>query len=137
MTADARETLAERLRGVREALPDLELLVLFGSAATGRARSSSDLDLAVSCEGPADLDALYVALAPRFRTDRLDLVDLRQVTPLLAFQIARTGLVLFERSAGLFRQFQSLASRRYADTHKLREAQRRAIQVFLHEEGLT
>ena len=137
MMAGAREALAERLRGLRESVPDLELLVLFGSAATGRARPSSDLDLAVSCEGPADLDALYVALAPRFRTDRLDLVDLRRVSPLLAFQIARAGLVLFERSPGLFRQFQSLASRRYADTRKLREAQRRAIQVFLHQEGLT
>ena len=63
--------------------------------------------------------------------------DLRRASPLLAFQIASTGLVLFERSAGLFRQFQSLAARRYADTRKLREAQRRAIQVFLHHEGLT
>ncbi len=136
MTAGAGEALAERLRGLRESVPDLDLLVLFGSAARGRARPRSDLDLAVRCDGPADLDAVYVALASRFRTDRLDLVDLRRVGPLLAFQIARAGLVLFERSAGLFRQFQSLASRRYADTRRLREAQRRAIQVFLHQEGL-
>jgi predicted nucleotidyltransferase len=137
MTAGAREALAERLRGLRESVPDLELVVLFGSTATGRARPSSDLDLAVLCEGPADLDALYMALAGRFRTDRLDLVDLRRAGPILAFQVARAGLVLFERSAGVFRQFQSLASRRYADTRWLREAQRRAIQVFLHQEGLT
>jgi hypothetical protein len=50
---------------------------------------------------------------------------------LLAFEVARAGLVLFERSPGLFRQFQSLASRRYTDTQKLRDAQRRSIQVFL------
>ena len=137
MMADAREALAGRLGGLRESLPDLELLVLFGSVATGRARPRSDLDLAVSCDGRADLDAIYMALAGRLRTDRLDLVDLRRAGPLLAFQIARTGLVLFERSVGVFRQFQSLASRRYADTHRLREAQRRAIQVFLHQEGLT
>ncbi len=111
MMADAREALAERFSGLRESLPDLERLVLFGSAATGRARPRSDLDLAVSCEGPADLDAIYLALAGRLRTDRLDLVDLRRAGPLLAFQIARTGLVLFERFAGVFRQFQSLASR--------------------------
>ncbi len=137
MTVGAAEALAAGLRGLRESVPDLELLVLFGSAATGRTRPSSDLDLAVRCEGPADLDALYVVLAPRFRTDRLDLVDLRRGGPLLAFQIARAGLVLFERSAGLFREFQSLAARRYADTRKLRQAQRRAIEVFLHQEGLT
>jgi hypothetical protein len=46
-------------------------------------------------------------------------------------------VVLLERSAGVFREFQSLVSRRYADRPRLREAQRRAIQVFLHQEGLT
>jgi hypothetical protein len=34
------------------------------------------------------------------------------------------------------REFQSLASRRYCDTEKLRRAERRAIQVFLAREGL-
>jgi hypothetical protein len=69
-----------------------------------------------------------------FRTSRLDLVDLRRVSPLLGFEIARKGLPLFERTPGQFRQVQSLASRRYADTHKLRQAQRRAIKVFLEQQ---
>ncbi len=132
----AAESLRERLRDLPESVPGLQLLVLFGSAAKGRRGAKSDLDLAVLCEGSSDLDALYLALAPRLRTDRLDLVDLRRAGPILAFEVARSGLLLFERSPGLFRQFQSLASRRYADTRKLREAQRRAIQVFLHHEGL-
>jgi hypothetical protein len=42
-------------------------------------------------------------------------------------------LPLFERSPGAFREFQSLASRRYADTRKLRDAQQRAIDVFLQK----
>lgn len=130
------ESLLARLEDASHSVPDLELLVLFGSAARSRARGTSDLDLAVMCQGRADLDAVYLALAPRLRTDRLDLVDLRRAGPLLAFQVARSGILLFERSPGLFRQFQSLASRRYADTRKLREAQRRAIHVFLQQEGL-
>ena len=112
-------------------IPELELLVLFGSEATGRTRSGSDVDVGVRCDVPADLDALFLALAPRLETDRLDLVDLRRAGPLLAFQVARSGVVLFERSPGIFREFQSLASRRYADTARLRDAQKRAIQVFL------
>ena len=115
-------------------ISDLELIVLFGSAASGRARSRSDVDVAVLNRGGADLDALFLALAPRLKTDRLDLVDLRRAGPLLAFEVARSGVVLFERSPGVFRQFQSLASRRYADTKKLRDAQRRSIQVFLARE---
>jgi hypothetical protein len=88
----------------------------------------------VLTRGVADLDALFLALAPRFRTSRLDLVDLRRAGPLIAFEVARSGVVLFERSPALFRQFQSLAARRYADTKKLRDAQRRSIEVFLSRE---
>ncbi|MBI4587460.1 MAG: nucleotidyltransferase domain-containing protein [Candidatus Rokubacteria bacterium] len=134
--AIASKDLLESVRDLPESAPDLRLLVLFGSAVKGRAGTTSDLDLAVLCDGPAELDSLYLALAPRLRTHRLDLVDLRRAGPILAFEVARSGLPLFEKLPGLFRQFQSLASRRYADTRKLREAQRRSIQVFLQHEGL-
>ncbi len=130
------EFVGQRLADLPEVVPDLQLLVLFGSAVGGRARAESDVDLGVRCDGPADLDVLYPAIAPRLGTDRLDLVDLRRAGPLLAFEVARTGRLLFERHPGVFRQFQSLASRRYCDTERLRHAQRRAIRVFLEREGL-
>src|SRR3989449_11177206 len=79
--------------------------------------------------------AFYLALAPRLGTDRLDLIDLRRAGPLLAMAVARTGRPLFERERGAFREFQSLASRRYCDTDKLRRARRRAIHAFLEREG--
>src|SRR5439155_17961594 len=100
-------------------------------APSGRGRKTSDVDAAVRCGAAADLDALFMAPAPRLKSDRLDLVDLRRAGPLLAFEVARSGHVLFERSPGLFREFQSLASRRYADTRKLRAAQKRSLRVFL------
>lgn len=134
--AIVHERLQHSVKDLPRQAPDLQLLVLFGSAVKGRRGARSDLDLAVLCDGPADLDALYLILAPRFRTDRLDLVDLRRASPILAFEVACSGLLLLEKFPGLFRQFQSLAARRYADTRKLREAQRRAIEVFLHQEGL-
>src|SRR5438876_341306 len=94
-------------------------------------RRMSDVDVAVRCDAAADLDALFMALAPRLKSSRLDLIDLRRAGPLLAFEVARSGHLLFERSPGAFRTFQSLASRRYADTRKLREAQKRSLHVFL------
>ena len=130
------ECIGHRLADLQDVIPDLRLLVLFGSAAQGRARSGSDIDLAVRCDGPADLDALYLALAPRLGTDHLDLVDLGRAGPLLGMAVARTGRLLFEREPGTFREFQSLASRRYCDTDKLRRAGRRAIHAFLEREGL-
>jgi predicted nucleotidyltransferase len=130
MTPTSDITLASAA-DVSARFPDLQLVVLFGSAARGRARTTSDVDIAVRCDRAADLDALFMALAPRLKSDRLDLVDLRRTGPLLAFEVARSGRLLFERTPGLFHQFQSLASRRYADTKKLREAQKRSLQVFI------
>lgn len=130
------ELIGQRLADLPPAMPDLQLLILFGSVVRGRARSRSDVDLAVQCDGPVDLDAVYLALAPRLGTDRLDLIDLRRAGPLLAFEVARTGRLLFERHPGIFREFQSLASRRYCDTERLRRAQQRAIRVALEREGL-
>jgi predicted nucleotidyltransferase len=128
--------IAERLADLPVERPEITLIVVFGSRVRHRARRDSDLDIAVCCDGPADLDSLYAVIARRLHADPIDLVDLRRASPLLAFEIARSGHLLFERHPGAFRAFQSLASRRYCDTAKLRRAQRRAIHVFLEREGL-
>lgn len=129
-------TMTTRVADLGTLEPGLQLVILFGSVATQRTRPGSDVDVAVLADGPADVDALYRILAPRLRTDRLDLVDLRRAGPLLAFEVARHGRPLFERDPGGFRTFQALASRRYCDTAKLRRAQERAIRVFLERHGL-
>ena len=72
--------LAARFDGIGQVLPDLELAILFGSVAAGRAGPRSDVDVAVQCAGPADLDAIYMALARRLGTDRLDLVHQRRAS---------------------------------------------------------
>ena len=134
--ATTSERLAERLEDLRGVAPSVELVVVFGSVVRGRSRADSDLDVAVRCDGRADLDALYLLLAPRLATSLLDLVDLRRRGSLLAFQVARHGRLLYERDRGAFHSFQSLASRRYCDTDKLRRAQRRSIHAFLERHGL-
>lgn len=136
MVTTPSERFAVRVEDLRDVAPSVELVVLFGSVARGRSRPDSDLDVAVRCDGPADLDALYLLLAPRLATSLLDLVDLRRAGSLLAFQVACHGRLLYERDPGAFRSFQSLASRRYCDTDKLRRAQRRAIHAFLERHGL-
>jgi len=136
MVATVIERFFEQLADLGVIAPSVQFVVLFGSVARGRSRADSDLDIAVRCDGPADLDALYVLLAPRLASDALDLTDLRRAGSLLAFQVARHGRLLYERDPGAFRTFQSLASRRYCDTDKLRRAQRRAIHAFLERHGL-
>ena len=136
MVATEIERFVEQLADLGVIAPSVEIVVLFGSMARGRSRPESDVDIAVLCDGPTDLDALYLLLAPRLATGALDLTDLRRAGSLLAFQVARHGRLLYERNPGTFRSFQSLASRRYCDTDKLRRAQRRAIHAFLERHGL-
>jgi predicted nucleotidyltransferase len=62
-SAATAELIQQRLADLSRVMPDLRLLVLFGSLARGRARSESDIHVAVQCDGPADLDALYLAMA--------------------------------------------------------------------------
>ncbi len=127
---------AGRLADLPDAAPEIELVVVFGSTAAGRARGRSDVDVAVRCAGPADLDAVYRILAPRLGTERLDLVDLRRASPLLMMAVARSGRLVYEKRIGAYREFQALASRRYCDTEKLRRARQRAIHVFLARHDL-
>lgn len=84
--ADLQEVLAR--------FPMLELALLFGSVAQGRARMDSDLDIAVSAGHRAltaeERRALIEALAER--TGRpVDLIDLQTVGEPLLGQILRHG----------------------------------------------
>ena len=87
----------------------------------------------------ADLDrALTSCLRRASPLALLDLVVVRRTGSLLAFRVGGpwAGTSARERGPGAFRSFQSLASRRYCDTDKLRRAQRRSIHAFLERQGL-
>lgn len=127
--------LKERL-GPLMASPDVQLVVLFGSAITGALHPGSDLDLAIQGQGPLDLVEVTTQVMRLLRTDRVDVVDLRRASPLLMMEVARGGQVLYERTPGLYVAFCSLAHRRYVDTAKLRVAQQAAIQQFLRARGV-
>lgn len=80
---------------------DIELAVLFGSAAQHAMDAASDLDLAVRWTGtePADRNVLFADIERAFgRT--VDVVDFDSAPPQLRFEIARNGAVLVERTAG-------------------------------------
>jgi predicted nucleotidyltransferase len=91
------EDLIARIRQVVAAGPPLRLAIMFGSLAKGTARTESDLDLAIL---PRDLDLslhaeLELSVALTRATGReVDLVRLERVSPLLRWEIARTGRVV-------------------------------------------
>ena len=83
--------------------PNLDLAILFGSAAAGCAKPHSDIDVAVYPRQPLDHFALQdladrIALA----TGRpVDLVDLSRSEGTLLRQILRTGRVLFAKRSDI------------------------------------
>lgn len=99
------------LRDLAPRLPEeVRLLVLFGSTARGKAGPRSDVDLGVL------LDPYSAAL--RFKVDaelgraarrEVDTVLLDDAPPLLRFEIARDGVLLFEREEGLWTHFKAKA----------------------------
>lgn len=84
------------IRRALEQYPELELAILFGSLAHGRARFDSDLDVALSAGSPLDAQtriALVESLASA--TGRpVDLVDLTQAGEPLLGEIMTRGIRL-------------------------------------------
>ncbi len=126
------EEIKERLAPLIEA-EGLRLVVLFGSVVSGKVHGNSDIDIAFLFDGPIDIIALTNKVSMLLRTDNVDVIDLRHAGPVLRFAAARDGRLLYERSAGLFHEFYSLAFRRYVDTGKLRDARQKVIRDFLAE----
>lgn len=97
------------LTSLLSADPDVQLAVVFGSAARGARGQRSDLDVGVmGLRSTARLAALAVTLA-RIAGRHVDLVQLETAPPLLRFEIARDGAVMFERTPHLWSDFKARA----------------------------
>jgi uncharacterized protein YutE (UPF0331/DUF86 family)/predicted nucleotidyltransferase len=114
------------------------LLVAFGSAIRDQRRPDSDLDLAIWMAPvnivPQVLLGIEVALRPLFPGEHLDIVLLNRASPLLQFQVALHGSVLFAAAPGVFHAFQVLASKRHADVAHLRRLDRVCVDRFLRKQ---
>lgn len=113
----------------------VQLLVLFGSYSRGQAGPHSDIDLGVMLDAPFDTWKVSNEIMALLNSGDADLIDLRRANPLLAMAIATHGQVLFERTPGLFHQFQSLAARRYADSAPMRQLGQGYIDAMLRRLG--
>lgn len=123
-TATLLERAREGLKGVCAKF-GVHLLVLFGSHARGDSHRASDIDLAVlfgrEISPRQELEFLG-AVTQACGTDRVDLVNARNATPLLLKEIASSAVPLYESSPGKLDYFRMVAFARFFDTEPFRKA---------------
>lgn len=95
-------------------MPDVTLVVLFGSVVRGSARKDSDADIGVSGGGFWQQLELGSALAGALGREP-HVVDLTPAPELLAYEVARHGVPLYEREPFAWATFQARAAARYFD----------------------
>lgn len=119
MSAEEIPSIVARV--VREAAwDDLELAVVFGSAASGRLRPGSDVDVFIRLDprGPLSPDRraeLEGALSSALRREIDLVVESPSTSVVLRREIAANGIAVHERSTGAFKRFVVDAIHAYVD----------------------
>ena len=112
-----REALVAALRGALAGAPP-RLAILFGSAARGRARDDSDLDVAILPRDPTQPLAAELRLQAdleRACGREVHLVRIDQADLVLAWQIARHGVLLSAEPPAEYPRFVMRAVADYLD----------------------
>jgi predicted nucleotidyltransferase len=113
----------------------LDLVVLFGSQATGRTHPRSDVDLGYTAPQLLDLTARFKIETDITqllgRTD-IEFVDLQRVSPTMKKIVADEGIVLYERLPGTFVSFCVYAFKLYVETRSLRESRYQSLRHFIY-----
>lgn len=107
---------------LQEALPEIKLIYLFGSKATGTDTHQSDIDLAILTSHKIDNVLrweLGEKLARHFKQD-VDLVDLRQASPIMQMQIINQGSCLYAKSTFDKNWFEMQVISMYIDVNEMR-----------------
>ena len=115
MPTTTPDSIFDALALTARAVRGLDLLILFGSRASGVARPGADWDFGYLADEAADVPALLAALVEVLQDDRVDLVDLRRASGLLRYRAARDGRLLHESAPDLFDRYRLEAARFWCD----------------------
>ncbi len=101
---------------------DIDLFVLFGSRAVGRAHALSDTDIAYRSRTPLLLDQearLILDLSAVFGSENIDLVNITTAPPLLRYAIFKDGMPLYEKTQHAFASYSAYAFKQYVEAQPL------------------
>ena len=113
----------------------LNLLVLFGSQATGKTHPMSDVDIGYTANEQLELKTRFEIereISKVLGRDDVELVDLQRISPLMKKIIADEGVMLYERESGMFELFCIYAFKLYVETKPLRELRYQSLINFAY-----
>ena len=96
-----RQPVADRVKELLQAVPGLRVALLYGSAATGKMKSGSDVDVAVLFDQPLNAEQ-KMTLTARLEgavSRTVDLVDLSTLNGTILKQILCKGQVLIKKES--------------------------------------
>lgn len=125
--------IKEKVQKIAEAR-DLSLVILFGSQARGRTHRRSDFDFGILGRrpfSPKEMAEHFFLFSQGLRLGEVELVDLKSAPPLLLKQIAKEGILIYEKEPFLFAEFRIYALKRYFESRPLLELRRLSFAKFL------
>jgi predicted nucleotidyltransferase len=115
---------------------NLELLLYFGSYGTEFYHRESDIDIAfLSTENlaPEKKLSLLEDLIKYHKKSEIDLVDLRIAEPVLRYEIALHGRVIYEKEENLFEKYRLFYIKRFYELKPVIEEEIRRIGLSVKE----
>lgn len=105
----------------------LDMVVLFGSQATGRIHPKSDVDIAVTSKVPMNRARLALEFDEIFERDDIEVINLSLASPTLMREIVYHGISLYESHPDAFFRWKLYAIKIWMETAWLRELGRKKV----------
>ncbi|MEX1112287.1 MAG: nucleotidyltransferase domain-containing protein [Candidatus Andersenbacteria bacterium] len=114
----------------------LKLIVLYGSQAAGKTHAESDVDIAVLADKELSYEEMFVieekiGKAINQSQDKIDLVDTRHIPPLLLYNVARKGQLVYG-SASEYEALRRQAFKQYIDARPLFKATEKFVKKYVN-----
>ena len=126
------------LASLAASYPSVELVVVFGSQVTGKARPDSDVDVGILGGGFWDQLAIGTTIGSQLNGEP-HVVDLGTAGEWLRSQVARDGLLLYQRTSDAWVEFKARPMIAYWDVAPLIALTAEGVrcQLRLEAEGAT
>ena len=115
----------------------LSLVVLFGSQVTGRTHKESDVDFAFTADkyiSPRETAEIIFDFTRCLKIGaNIELVNLKNASPLLLKQIAMNSLLMHEKEPHAYNLFKIYAIKKYMEDSKLLKLRNLSLNKFLQK----